>query len=97
VLRVKSGFDFIHFWEVYFNRYEQCAITGSVEALGLSAQCPGRSVAAAMAQCPTFVHRNGGAAAVAVAILDVRPALADSVETQPFEQPADLGGFEDGH
>jgi hypothetical protein len=44
-----------------------------------------------------FVHRNGSAASVGMAILDVRTALAHGVETQPFEQPADLGGFEDGH
>ena len=43
------------------------------------------------------LHRNSGAASVGVAILDVRTALAHGVETQPFEQPANLGGFEDGH
>ena len=34
---------------------------------------------------------------VGVAILDMRTALSHSDETHSFEQPADFGGFEDGH
>src|SRR5205823_5439463 len=44
-----------------------------------------------------FVHWNGGAASVGMAILDVRTALAHIVETQPFEQATNFDGFKDGN
>lgn len=71
------------------------AVSGFGEALRPSSQCRGQFAATATAQFPAFVHRNGSAPSVNMAILDVRAALTHGGKTQFLQQPAHLGGLQD--
>ncbi len=44
----------------------------------------------------SLVQRDGGAPAVGVTILDMGTSLPHRHETQPLQNTADLGGFQDG-
>lgn len=44
-----------------------------------------------------LVEGNRGAAAIGVPVLNMRTALADDDKTEAFQEPANLGGFENGN